>query len=321
MPNYNRHITSEKHRIALRNGLKEIKICDFCNCVFHSNFELTRHLKTKKHRLNANLMEKEVTKHICLNCDKEFAYTSGLSKHKKTCKETSFFPKTTTELSDMFTPQLFMDLLHKNTELQNMMMETTKEFKSAITQKDQQIVELIKSNHSITNNTNNNSNNTTNNNFNLNLFLNETCKDAINFSEFMNSIKVSIEDLENTGRLGYVEGISRIFVNALQNMEMQQRPLHCTDIKRETVYIKEFDKWEKENPAKENLKKAVDYIANKNLSQVTEWKKQNPECLDSTKPESDVLSQLYVVTLGNNESEEKTSNKIIHNLLKEVMVK
>lgn len=315
-------MTSEKHRIALRKGLKEIKNCDFCNCVFHTNFELTRHLNTKKHKINANLIVKEATKHICSNCDKEFAYTSGLSKHKKTCKESSNFPpipKTTAELSDMFTPQLFMDLLHKNTELQNMMMETTKEFKTAITQKDQQIVELIKSNHSITNN--NNSHNTTNNNFNLNLFLNETCKDAINFSEFMNSIKVSIEDLENTGRLGYVEGISRIFVNALQNMDMQQRPLHCTDIKRETVYIKEFDKWEKENPAKENLKKAVDYIANKNLSQVMEWKKKNPECLDSTKPESDILSQLYVITLGNNESEEKTSNKIIHNLLKEVVVK
>lgn len=113
----------------------------------------------------------------------------------------------------------------------------------------------------------------------------------------MNSIKVSIEDLENTSKLGYVEGISRIFVNALQNMELQQCPFHCTDIKRETVYIKEFDKWEKENPSKENLKKAVDFIANKNISQINGWKKQNPECLDSANPESVVLNQLYVATL------------------------
>ena len=185
------------------------------------------------------------------------------------------------------------------------------------------MLEMSKTNSLVMNNSNNNTtNNTTNNQFNLNFFLNETCKDAINLSEFMKSIKLQLVDLENTARLGYVEGISRILIRALNDMDVDKRPIHCTDVKRETVYVKEQDNWEKENLDKDNLKRAVTFIADQNLSQINEWKQQNPKWDDNESQESQVLSKIYISALGgeNPDEERKFMNKIIKNVIQEVVV-
>ena len=152
--------------------------------------------------------------------------------------------------------------------------------------------------------------------------MNETCKDAININEFLKSIEFQLDDLEETARLGYVDGVSRIFIRALKDMEVNKRPIHCTDIKRETVYVKNNDNWEKDNPEKKNLKKAVDYIANKNMVQIDDWKEQNPNWKDYDSEEGNVLNKIYMVTTGGGTEEEDTKyvNKIIKNVLQEVVV-
>jgi hypothetical protein len=158
--------------------------------------------------------------------------------------------------------------------------------------------------------------------FNLQFFLNDTCKDAINMNEFLKSIEFQLEDLEETARLGYVDGVSRIFIRLLKDMEVNKRPIHCTDIKRETVYVKNKDSWEKENPDKQTLKNAVEYIANKNMYQINDWKEENPNWTDNESEEGQVLNKMYMATTGGFSHEEDTKyvNKIIKNVLQEVVV-
>ena len=300
-----------------RNNLKEFK-CELCNYVCYFKGDFHKHEKTKKHMILTNKITKEKRVYHCLMCKKDYSSASSLCKHKKICSEKSskkvILP---TEPSNIFTPDLVLNLLQKNAELQNMMLEQSEKHHQDMLlivkqqqqqqehqqhqQNQQQQPHQPQQTHY---------NNVTNNHLNLNVFLNETCKNALNFSEFMNSIQVSLEDLENTGRLGYVEGISRIFLNALKNTDKEHRPLHCTDIKRETVYIKEADKWDKET---ESLSRAIQYISDKNLGQIQEWKKENPDSLDSGSEKSEVLNQLYMVSLGGDKD-----GKIIKNVLKEV---
>ena len=293
------------------------KFCDYTNAI---KKDFNKHLLSKKHRLNvdkitankkdftiqdklsptvATLVETVIPNNLfeCDNCGKFYKDKSGLWRHNKKC-----IPQKKEVDNDMIHL-----LIEQNQELQK------------------QVFELAKQNSVINNNnttTTTNSNNTTNNQFNMNFFLNETCKDAINLSEFMNSINLQLEDLENTARLGYVEGISRILIRALKDMDVGRRPIHCTDVKRETVYVKEQDNWEKEEPDKNNLKRAVNYIADQNLCQIDKWKQENPSCLDTNSEESQRLSQIYINALGGScpDEDRKFMDKIIKNVLHEVVV-
>ena len=300
---WKRHLLSKKHN-PVPCELIEYK-CEHCQYICYSKSDYSKHEKSKKHLISTNLISKEKRSYQCLVCKKDYSTASSLCKHKRICSEKSLKEVLTNEnppeLSNFFTPDLFMNLLQKNVELQNMMLEQNEKH-------HQDMIYIVKQQQP----QQMNCNNVTNNHLNLNVFLNETCKNALNFSDFMNSIQVSLEDLENTGKLGYVEGISRIFLNALKNTDMEHRPLHCTDIKRETVYIKEADKWDKE---KESLTRAIQYISDKNLGQIQEWKKEHPDALDSGSEKSDVLNQLYMVSLAGDKE-----GKIIKNVLKEVIV-
>jgi hypothetical protein len=165
-------------------------------------------------------------------------------------------------------------------------------------------------------------NNTTNNKFNLNFFLNEKCKDALNIMEFVNSLQLQLKDLEQTAKLGFVEGISKIFVNGLKELDIHKRPIHCSDIKREVLYIKDEDKWEKENIEKEKITKAIKSDVHKNIKQIPEWVKQNPTCKDSTSKKNDEYLKLISNNMSgiDNEEVETNMNKIIHNISKEVVI-
>ena len=296
---YNRHNNTESHH-ATKLGKYVIKsefVCEFCHytTIYKNNYD--RHVKSK-HPLNSSSFQS----YTCNNCGIKYKTASGLWKHiKNVCNKKS---------DTGITNEMFIEMMSQNKELQNVLVQQNEDYKN-------KILELSTIQPMITNNT---TNNTTNNNqkLNLNIFLNETCKDAINFSEFMNSIHVSNEDLEKTASLGYVDGISRIIVNALKNTDMEHRPLHCTDIKRETVYIKEGNKWDKENKEQENLKRAVQYISNKNLGKIQEWKKENPESLDSNHRKSEVLNIMYSTSLSR--EPDKEDPKIIRNVLKEIVL-
>ena len=225
-----------------------------------------------------------------------FNSRTTLWRHKNKCIEPSI------------TSELIIELIKNNQEMKNLILEQTNTINNLV-QKG------ITSNNITTNNT-------TNNAFNLNFFLNETCKDAMNLSEFVSSIKLNLEDLENTGKRGYIEGISDIIVKKLSNLEQCFRPIHCSDMKREVLYIKENNKWEKETKEKPILTNAIKKVANENIKQIKYWRDKNPDCTDSNSKKNNMYLKIVSNSMNGltKEEGEKNINKIISNVAKEVVI-
>ena len=318
---WNRHVLTEKHKckdIITEHPHK----CDICRFSCVKKTDLDKHLQTQKHQNAIHPDKKEKKLYKCVICNNQYANASSLCKHKAKCKHNHENDvrlkniKTTNDISLLLTAENFLELMKKNHELQNLLVEQQIRHEESNGKMIEKVLDIVSTGSNTTNNTNHtNSHNT--NNFNLNLFLNETCKNALNFSEFMNSIKLNLEDLEKMAELGYVDGISRIFVNALKNTDTEHRPLHCTDAKRETVYIKESDKWDKDTTEKSTLKRAIEHIANKNIENIQVWKEENPTSLIVNSQESNQLDQLYQVAVNRSEKDE---NKIIRKLLPEITI-
>jgi hypothetical protein len=199
------------------------------------------------------------------------------------------------------------------------------DFKELLVEQNNQLIDLAKektiNNTNCNNNTTNNT--TTNNNqFNLNFFLNETCKDAMNITEFVEQLPIYVTDLEETARLGFAEGITRIFTRGLKELEINKRPIHCSDAKRETLYIKENDKWEKDDTNKSKLETAVRKVGTKNIRMIPEWKKMYPHCTEA----DSIKNDLYLKIVGNSmcggstEETENNYNKIKKNIIKQVII-
>jgi len=178
------------------------------------------------------------------------------------------------------------------------------------------IIELCKNGtHHITNT------NSHNKSFNLNVFLNETCKDAMNITDFIDSIKLQLSDLEKVGELGYVEGISNIIIKNLNALDITLRPVHCTDKKRETMYIKDEDKWEKEDEKKIKLHKMVRKIANKNIDLISDFKQLYPDWKKSTSRVSDQFNKIVIESMGGpGDNEYENEEKVIKKVAKEVFI-
>ena len=273
--------------------------CKFCDFKSYNKNDYSRHLQSQKHLRNTSqqIATLKQQKHfICENCNKEYKDRTGLWRHNKKCNNNSI-DYNVKEKNDK---ELMIMIIKENTELKNMMMKV------------------------IENGTNNtNCNNTTNNKtFNLNLYLNETCKDAMNITDFINSINLNLEDLENTGRKGYVEGISNIFLKKLNNIEHHMRPIHCSDQKREILYIKDNNKWEKECNDKPILTKAIKNVANQNIKQIKNWRDKNPDCTNSESRKNDLYLKIVSNSMNGLTEEEgnKNINKIISNVAKEVVI-
>ena len=257
---FNRHLTTAKH-IRMQEECKRVKP----KAVSAKNSSTAI---IEQHSVNENL-------NICI-CGKEYKYRQGLQKHKKTCS----FKTAPEPLENAFTPanmmEFIVNIVKTNEDIKHLMVEQMKhhmetEKKQLETQK--QLIELVKeprNNHSH-NNTN------SNNNFNLQFFLNETCKDAINVSEFIENIKIEFSDVENVGKKGYVTGITDMIVKNLAHLGTTKRHFHCTDTKRETIYIKDNDKWDKDTETKENFQKVLNQIYNKNWNTLRSWAQANPE--------------------------------------------
>ena len=158
--------------------------------------------------------------------------------------------------------------------------------------------------------------------FNLNMYLNETCKEAINISQFVSQIQLTISDLEETGKLGYAEGISKVFIKNLNEMETTERPIHCSDSKREILYIKDDNEWHKEDINKTILTKAIKQVANKNIKQITEWQKLHPNYNDPSSKQSDKYMKIVLNSMSGSTKEESDKNydKIIKNIIKETAI-
>jgi hypothetical protein len=305
-------------------------ICDHCNYNCNKKTNYLRHLTSEKHKKNVNKIAKC---NVCEHCNKEFTTQSGLWKHRKKCvivENNTVDKKTVQENKVSITNNIPMDLIleviKQSKEIQNVLIEQTKELQNKLLEKENQLLEQNAEHHKqlveLAKKPNMVNSNITNNQFNLNFFLNETCKNAMNIQDFISSIKLTTQDFETTGRIGFVDGISRIFINELKRLEVERRPLHCTDVKRETVYVKDNDTWEKENMEKKKLKWAINSIAQLNLNQVQQWQQEYPECIENNTTANTRFNEMAMVALGGFGDEEvkKFDDKIMKNVMREIVV-
>ena len=290
--------------------------CEKCSFSCKRKWDWNIHIKTAKHLapLFGNKMETkhgEITafngalgenhKYVC-ECGKKYTTHSGLWKHKHTSKNA-----VCNNQPDQLPPpnnDIIKYLMNENKELKNMIMEICKK-------------ETIQQN----NTTNNTINQTNNKTFNLQFFLNETCKDAMNISEFIENISLQLSDLENIGKLGYVEGISNIIIKNLKALDVEKRPVHCSDIKREIMYVKDQDKWEKEEVDNQKIKQVISSVVSKNLGLLPEFQKKYPDCMKSDSKKSDEYNLIIMETMGGLPgSGEKNKEKIIKKIAKQVVI-
>ena len=301
-----------------KNAEKYICIkCDF-KCSKYSNYKA--HILTRKHLNDDNDMKK-MPKNAenlfeCV-CGKTYRHYSGLWRHKTSHNCIDFNPNSELESEE--------DVKM----LSSLVLEVVKQNKELITQNNQaqrQNQELTKQLFEICKNTNNTShtminNNTYNKTFNLNVFLNEQCKDAMNIMDFVDSLKIQLSDLENVGKLGFIDGISNIIVKNLKAMDVHKRPVHCSDSKREVMYVKDEDKWEKENDEKKKLRKAIKHIAHKNSKMLPEFKAKYPDCVYSDSKKSDQYNKIIVESMGGHgDNDTEKEDKIIKKIAREVTI-
>jgi hypothetical protein len=280
--------------------------CDF-KCYYLSDWN--RHITTRKHLVSVNgnnleikLGEKNESNETyqCTSCNKIYKSFSGLWKHNKKCINTENISLEKQNEIKMLT-ELVKDVVKQNQDLTN------------------KLVDICKNNSNTT--ISNNNINSHNKTFNLQLFLNETCKDAMNIMDFVDSLKLQLSDLENVGKIGFVEGISNIIVKNLNLLDEKKRPIHCTDSKREVMYIKDQDKWEKENEEKKKLRKAIKHIAHKNSKMLKEYKTKYPNCDKSESKYSNNYDKLVIEAMGGKgDNDLEKEDKIIKNIAKIVTI-
>jgi hypothetical protein len=271
--------------------------CDFSAC---NKNDYNRHLVTKKHIFNENQcfsIEKTQKNSFACECGKTYKDNSGLWRHKKKCLETDKpNDKANDKTNNLDEKELIMMLIKQNTEL----------------------LEIVKNG---THNTTNNTNNSHNKTFNLNMFLNETCKNAMNINDFVDSLQLQISDLEKVGEVGYIEGISSIIIKNLNAMDITKRPIHCTDKKRETMYIRDEDKWEKEDEKKAKLHKMVKNVAYKNINLISDFQELHPDWKKINSKYSDQINKIIIESMGGKgDNEYEKEEKIIKRVAKEVFV-
>jgi len=279
--------------------------CIKCDYYTSRKSQYDRHILTDKHikvakddATSYKNVPKSSETYYC-NCGKEYKHRQGLWKHKKTCV-------IDTE------PEIVKP--NEKDDLINYLIKENQEFKNLI-------LEIVKKDtYNNSNNTTNNTTNSNNKSFNLNFFLNETCKDAMNIMDFVDSIKLQLSDLENVGEVGYVNGISNIIVKNLNELDVSKRPVHCTDKKRETLYVKDENKWEKDDE-KKKLRRAIKRVATKNQRLLLKFKEEHPDCGYSASKYSDQYNKIIVESMGgsgNNDLEKE--EKIIRNITKQVVI-
>jgi hypothetical protein len=292
-------------------------VCENCSFETTRKSQFDRHLLTSKHTriTKDNKLDNEKVPNFynCI-CGNKYNYLSGLCKHKKKC---SFLNNNEEEQEEHVNndtqalTKLVLEVVKSNSELQ----KQNQEFQQKMIESFQEVCKNSTTNNNSITNSNINSHNKT---FNLQFFLNETCKNAMNISDFVDSIKLQLSDLENVGKIGYVEGLSKIIIKNLKALDVTERPVHCSDSKRDTMYVKDEDKWEKENENNHKVLKAIEDIANKNSKMVKEWKIKNPECASSKSHKADVYSHIMIQAVCSNNN--ANNNKILKKLAKEVTI-
>ena len=302
-----------------KKSLKISKIfsCLVCHYKTCKKTDYEKHLSTDKHKIKTNdskmvendsIKSQKVEKLFECKCGKVYKYDSGYYRHKKNCPELK--KEINQEINiinnqDLSDKDLILLLLKQHTKL---------------VEQNSELLEVIKNG---TNNTNysHNTTNSHNKSFNLQFFLNETCKDAMNIMDFVDSIKLQLSDLEKVGEIGYVDGISNIIVKNLNALEVEKRPVHCTDKKREILYIKDEDKWEKEDEERKKLRKAIKKVACKSQRLIPKFKEAHPDCIKAVSKFSDQYNKMIIESMGGSgDNDVEKEDKIIRNISKNVVI-
>ena len=311
---YTKHCLTAKH-INATNFEKKIATIFFCESCDYSTCkktDYTKHCLTAKHKIYINVAQKIVDE-FCCECGNIYKHRQGLVKHKKKCP----FVHSNKSVPSNLTTAMVVELIKENQEFKSMLIEQQKENKELMNK----MMEITQTSITVPTTINhNNNNNTTNNNnqFNLNFFLNETCKNAINFTDFIDNIHVTDDDLENNVRMGFVDGITKIIMDNLKQLELNNRPIHCTDVKRETIYVKDENQWEKDS-SKEVIQKGIQEITRKNMCQLTEWRENNPE-YDDIETETGEKSIVMQQNSMAGAKRDKFYPKIIKNIAKKTII-
>lgn len=290
-------------------------VCQNCDYKCSKTSEYNKHLTTQKHFGNTMATDgnAKISKpYNCINCNKGYNDRSGLWKHNKKCVDKMIYTQ-----ADLYDEQkqekLITYLIKENSEFKQFMMEQNKQ----MMEQNKQMMDLAKNSAGHHNVVNNN-----NHHFNLQFYLNETCKNAMNIMDFVGQLQVGLNELEETGRLGFAEGISTIFINGLKQINVSDRPLHCSNFKKETLYIKNNNEWNKESDDKSLLTNAIKHVAHKNMKQISEWSKTHSEYNDPESKVNDKYLQIVSQSMSGSTKEETNKNysKIIKNILKETLI-
>jgi hypothetical protein len=294
--------------------------CEICKfkCKKKNNYE--QHILTAKHQRNykpASIVPPvNIKKHICI-CGKEYNYRQGLYAHKKKC-DTEKNDISSFEVTHL--TSLVIELVNNNKELQKQNKEFQNEilvFHKQNNEIQKQMIDVCKNTTTTTTIQNNNNNNKT---FNMQVFLNEQCKDAMNIMDFVNSMTLELSDLEDVGELGYVEGISKIIIRKLNELDVCKRPIHCSDFKREIMYVKDMDIWSKENSTFDKIRKAIKYVTKKNGDLLIPWIQKYPTGMNIQHPHNDIYMRIMNQAMGGRESFVESENKIIKKISKAVQI-
>jgi hypothetical protein len=295
-------------------------LCEKCSYKTDNKKDYDKHVSTPKHQNETNetnlkqIKSPDDKKYNC-ECGVILNSRTTMWRHKKTCcfKHTDNIIDDTNDIIDD-TDNINEDKENKD-ELIQYLINENKEFKNLILE----VCKNIPGTNNIINN--NNTINSHNKTFNLQFFLNETCKDAMNMSEFIESVKIQLSDLENVGKMGFVDGISNIIIKNLQALDVEKRPVHCCDAKRETMYIKDQDKWEKEDNELKQMRELVRFVRDKNISMVNTWRDLYPECVKSDSKKTTQFNQIYMESFGGEKGTKKEKEeKIISKIAKYVII-
>ena len=303
--------------------------CENCNIETSSKKDFNKHLLTRKHTKLGNQQQPSGDKStekspliVCSKCNKSYESRSGLWRHQKTCtlidnKVDNVIIDNTVNLQQPESIQLHISESSSNeTKVLNLILELMKNNNEL----QKQILDVCKNTNNMNNNNMNINNNNNNKTFNLQFFLNEQCKDAMNITDFANSFDLQLSDLETVGELGYVEGITKIMVDKLNSMDIYKRPIHCSDAKREIIYVKDDNVWTKEEKDNPKLRQAIKSVSFKNMKLVYNWSNAYPESKDNQTKLNDKYMMLVIESTGGKGPILESENKIMRKIAKEIII-
>jgi hypothetical protein len=283
--------------------IPKIYSCIKCNYFTSNKKDYNKHNSTLKHQNTTNTTNDVPKPHMGYDCEcgKKYKHHSSLWTHKKNCSVKS----------------------QKNIPIHSPTNDTNNETILALLKQNQEFKELLldQNKHitTITNNTYTTHNN--NQKFNLNFFLNTTCKDAMNMTDFIENMEINFNDIENIGKNGYISGMTDMILSRIKQMDVTKRPLHCTDLKRETMYIKDNDEWSKDAPDNPKLHKTIKYVAKRNYATIPLWREKHPECQDWNNPQYDFCVDMMRNILGDiGDEQTRLDNKVIKNMSRHILV-